>query len=123
MAIRWPKSFVRGVLSALFFLVFVYATSWQVAEIFLGVINGELDTTGGGFTGLANFWWERLPSVLHPGDPDTRGAVEIAIVLTSVSALFVLFARRWWQERENRRRYGPFVDGGLGGGKPRVRRR
>jgi hypothetical protein len=122
MAIRWPKAFVRGVFSALFFLAFVYVSCWQLAVIFLGVANDAVDTTGGSFTGLAAFWWERLPSVLDPSEPSTRGAVEIAIVLTIVTALFVVFARRWWRERENRRRYGPFVDGGLGGGKPRVRR-
>jgi hypothetical protein len=123
MAIKRAKAIMQRVFSTLVFLVFLYVTSWQVAVVFLGYVNDGLGAAGGGFSGLANLWWDQLPSILRPGDPRTRDVQEIAMALTAVSALGALFARRWWREREIRRLRGPYVDAGLGGGKPTVRRR
>ena len=122
MFVRSPARLIRSALTFVLLLIVLYATSWQLVFVLLSVANGSVAVMRGGLTGLASLWWEALPSMLQPGRLHTREIETGAVVLTVLETTALLIARAWWREREKRRRYGPHVNIGPGGGKPEFRR-
>ena len=122
MFVRSPVRLIRSAFTSVLLLVLFYVASWQLVFVLLSVANGSVAVMRGGLTGLASLWWEALPSMLQPGRLHTREIEVGAVVLTVLETTALLIARAWWREREKRRRFGPHVNIGPGGGKPEFRR-
>ena len=122
MFVRSPVRLIRSAFTTVLLVVLFYVASWHLVFVLLSVANGSVAVMRGGLTGLASLWWEALPTMLQPGRLHTREIEVGAVVLTVLETTALLIARAWWREREKRRRYGPHVNIGPGGGKPEFRR-